>query len=77
MVNNIEDLELIVTDNEVEALVLENNLIKEFRPRYNVNLKDDKSYPFIRITKENFPRIFATRKVCKGRVKNISALTLM
>ena len=48
LVSKIYDLEIIVTDNEVEALVLENNLIKEYKPRYNVNLKDDKSYPFIR-----------------------------
>ena len=73
--NNIEDLELIVTDNEVEALVLENNLIKEFRPRYNVNLKDDKSYPFIRITKENFPRIFATRSVVRDGSKYFGPYT--
>ncbi|MGA7721239.1 MAG: excinuclease ABC subunit UvrC [Ignavibacteriaceae bacterium] len=75
LVNNIEDLELIVTDNEVEALVLENNLIKEFRPRYNVNLKDDKSYPFIRITKENFPRIFATRSVVRDGSKYFGPYT--
>ena len=51
LVNKINDLELIVTDNEIEALVLENNLIKEYKPRYNVNLKDDKSYPYIKSVK--------------------------
>ncbi|MDR3626595.1 MAG: excinuclease ABC subunit UvrC [Ignavibacteriaceae bacterium] len=75
LVNKIEDLELIVTDNEVEALVLENNLIKEFRPRYNVNLKDDKSYPFIRVTKEPYPRIFSTRNVIRDGSKYFGPYT--
>lgn len=60
--SKIADLETIVTDTEMEALILEMNLIKEYRPRYNVNLKDDKSYPYIRVTNERFPRIFPTRK---------------
>ena len=63
LVSKISHIELIVTDNEIEALVLENNLIKKFKPRYNINLKDDKSYPYIRITNEPFPRIFPTRRV--------------
>ncbi len=63
MVNKVNDLELIVTDNEIEALVLENNLIKQFKPRYNINLKDDKSFPFIKVTNEPFPRIYSTRRV--------------
>ena len=62
MVSKINDLEIIATDNEVEALILEFNLIKELRPRYNVSLKDDKSYPYIVITKELFPRVFPTRQ---------------
>jgi excinuclease ABC subunit C len=62
MVSKIKDLEIITTDNEVEALILEFNLIKELKPRYNVNLKDDKSYPYIVITKELFPRVFPTRQ---------------
>jgi excinuclease ABC subunit C len=62
LVNKINDIELVVTDTEVEALVLENNLIKELKPRYNVNLKDDKSFPFIKVTNEPFPRVFSTRR---------------
>lgn len=62
MVSKINDLEIITTDNEVEALILEFNLIKELKPRYNINLKDDKSYPYIVITKEPFPRVFPTRQ---------------
>ena len=62
MVSKIDDLEIITTDTEVEALLLELNLIKELKPRYNVNLKDDKSYPYIIITNEPYPRIFPTRK---------------
>ncbi|MDR3611321.1 MAG: excinuclease ABC subunit UvrC [Ignavibacteriaceae bacterium] len=65
LVSKIADLELIVTDNEIEALVLENNLIKEFKPRYNVNLKDDKSFPYIKVTNEPFPRIFPTRRIIR------------
>ncbi len=61
----ISDFEIIVTDTEMEALILEMNLIKEYRPRYNINLKDDKSFPYIRVTNERFPRIFPTRKIIK------------
>ncbi len=61
LVSHIEHIEWIVTDSEVEALILENNLIKENKPRYNIDLKDDKSYPYIRITREDFPRVFITR----------------
>jgi excinuclease ABC subunit C len=65
LVNKITDLEFIVTDNDVEALILEANLIKEYKPRYNINLKDDKSYPYIRITNEDFPQVFPTRKIIR------------
>ncbi len=61
MVSKISDLEVIVTDSEVEALILEFNLIKELKPRYNVLLKDDKTFPYIVITNERFPRVFPTR----------------
>jgi len=65
LVSQIADMETIITDSEVEALILEANLIKEYKPRYNINLKDDKSYPYIRVTNEPFPRIFPTRKIVK------------
>ena len=63
MLSKATDLEVIVTDTEVEALILEANLIKKYRPRYNVSLKDDKSYPYIVITGEPYPRVFITRQV--------------
>ena len=63
MLKKAADLEIIVTDSEVEALILEANLIKKLKPRYNVNLKDDKSYPYIVITNEPFPRVFVTRDI--------------
>jgi excinuclease ABC subunit C len=75
LVGKIADIEVIVTDNEIEALVLENNLIKELKPRYNVNLKDDKSYPYIKITSEPFPRIFPTRKVVRDGSKYFGPFT--
>ena len=59
------DLEIIVTDNETEALILENNLIKTLRPRYNINLKDDKTYPYICVKNEPFPRVFPTRRIVR------------
>ncbi|MBN2287845.1 MAG: excinuclease ABC subunit UvrC, partial [Candidatus Glassbacteria bacterium] len=63
MVGRVEDFDYIATDNEVEALLLESNLIKEHHPRYNVNLKDDKRYPYLKVTTgEPFPRIFVTRR---------------
>jgi len=62
LMKNMDDLEYIITGNEIEALVLESNLIKEHKPRYNVRLKDDKNYPLIRITKEEFPRICIARR---------------
>ena len=63
LVKRIFDIRFIVVDSETDALLLENNLIKEFQPRYNVLLKDDKSFPWICIKKEPFPRIFSTRNV--------------
>ncbi len=63
MVEHIRDLEIIVTDSEVEALILENHLIKEYSPRYNVRLKDDKTYPYIKVTvQEDFPRVLMVRR---------------
>ncbi len=63
MLSKATDVEVIVTDSEVEALILEANLIKKLKPRYNVNLKDDKSYPYIVITNEPYPRVFVTRQI--------------
>ncbi len=63
LVSKIADMEWIITDTEVEALLLENNLIKQYAPRYNVMLKDDKSYPYLCISNEPFPRVFSTRTV--------------
>jgi len=63
LVKKIHDLKHIVVDSEEDALLLENNLIKQYRPRYNVLLKDDKTYPSICIKKEPFPRVFQTRQI--------------
>lgn len=62
LVQRIHRIEFTIVDSEQDAFLLENSLIKEYQPRYNINLKDDKSYPYIVIKKENFPRIFLTRK---------------
>lgn len=63
MVRKVVDIRTIITDTEGDALLLENNLIKEHQPRYNINLKDDKSYPYITIRKERFPRIYGLRNI--------------
>ena len=63
LVSKIADVEVIVTDTEMEALILENTLIKKLKPRYNIDLRDDKSYPYIVVTNEPFPRVFVTRKI--------------
>ncbi|WP_096189641.1 excinuclease ABC subunit UvrC [Evansella halocellulosilytica] len=65
LVSEIRDFEYIVTSSDIEALLLEQNLIKKHEPRYNVMLKDDKSYPYLKITKEEHPRLITTRKVKK------------
>ena len=65
LVKKIRNIKHIVVDSETDALLLENNLIKKYQPRYNVLLKDDKSYPWICIKKERFPRVFSTRRVIK------------
>lgn len=69
MVSKITDLEVVVTDSEAEALILENNFIKEYQPRYNIMYRDDKSYPYICITKENKPRVYPTRTIIKDGSK--------
>lgn len=65
LVSKIQYLEYTVVDSEMDALLLENSLIKEFQPKYNINLKDDKSYPFIKITKERYPKVFPMRNPVK------------
>lgn len=62
LVTKIRDIETVVVDSEWEALLLENSMIKQFKPRYNIMLKDDKSYPWIAVTREEFPRVFPTRR---------------
>jgi excinuclease ABC subunit C len=70
MVKNIAEFEYILTDNEVEALILEANLIKKHKPKYNVLLRDDKQYPYIKVTtNEKYPRVMKTRKVKKDGAK--------
>lgn len=75
LMQKVTDLQLVVTDSEVEALMLENNLIKELKPRYNVNLRDDKSYPFIKVTNELFPRVYPTRRIIKDGSKYFGPYT--
>ncbi|HEY3876773.1 MAG TPA: excinuclease ABC subunit UvrC [Candidatus Kapabacteria bacterium] len=75
LVSKIADVELILTDSDVEALILENTLIKKLKPRYNVNLKDDKSYPYVVITNEPYPRVFATRKKIRDGSKYFGPYT--
>lgn len=69
LVSEIDDFEYIVTSSDLEALILELNLIKLHDPKYNIMLKDDKSYPYIKITNEEYPRIITTRKVKKDKAK--------
>jgi excinuclease ABC subunit C len=75
LVRKIADLEFIITDSEVEALILENTLIKQHKPKYNILLKDDKSYPYICVTNEPFPRIFHTRKIIRDGSKYFGPYT--
>ncbi len=65
LVKKIHDIKLVVVENETEALLLENNFIKQYKPRYNILLKDDKTYPWFCISNEEYPRIFTTRKRLK------------
>lgn len=76
MVSHIAYFEYIITDSELEALVLECNLIKEHRPHYNTMLKDDKSYPYIRVTvQEDYPRILFCRQVKRDKSKYFGPYT--
>jgi excinuclease ABC subunit C len=69
LVRRISDIKYIIVDTELDALLLENNLIKKYQPRYNIALKDDKTFPWICIKNERFPRVFATRRVIKDGSK--------
>ncbi|MCI8806431.1 MAG: excinuclease ABC subunit UvrC [Clostridiales bacterium] len=76
MVKHIKSFEYIVTDTEVEALILENNLIKKYSPKYNIMLKDDKTYPYIKLTvNEMFPRLYMTRRHDKDKAKYFGPYT--
>ena len=76
LVSRIKDFEVMVTDSEMEALILESNLIKEHKPRYNVNLKDDKRYPYLKVTvDEPFPRILVVRRPKKDKAKYFGPYT--
>ena len=76
MVAKIARFEYIVTDSELEALVIENNLIKENRPRYNTLLKDDKTYPYIKVTvQEEYPRILFSRLMRKDKARYFGPFT--
>ncbi|MBL7575036.1 Excinuclease ABC subunit C [Peptoniphilus asaccharolyticus DSM 20463] len=69
MVSHIADFEYIIVENEIESLILESNLIKDNLPKYNILLRDDKQYPYIKITNEKFPRVLKTRKILKDGAK--------
>ena len=75
LVRNIADIRHMVVETEQDALLLENNLIKKYQPRYNIRLKDDKSYPWICIKNEPFPRVFKTRNVIKDGSKYFGPYT--
>ena len=76
MVKNIDRFEYIITDSELEALILECNLIKKYKPKYNVLLRDDKTYPYIKVTtNEDFPRVLKVRKVIKDKAKYFGPYT--
>ncbi|MCC6291921.1 MAG: excinuclease ABC subunit UvrC [Bryobacterales bacterium] len=66
LIAEARDIHYILVDNEKEALALENNLIKQYKPRFNVLLRDDKTYPYIRLTNEKYPRVYVTRRLRKG-----------
>jgi excinuclease ABC subunit C len=75
LISKISDFDVLATDSEMEALILESNLIKEYKPRYNVNLKDDKRYPYLKVTSEPFPRVLVVRRVKRDKAKYFGPYT--
>jgi excinuclease ABC subunit C len=75
LISKISDFDVLATGSEMEALILESNLIKEHKPRYNVNLKDDKRYPYLKVTSEVFPRVLVVRRVKKDKGKYFGPYT--
>ena len=71
----IEDFEWIVCQDEADAFITEATLIKKFKPKYNVQLKDDKSFPYLKITNEQFPKVFITRKIFNDKSKYFGPYT--
>src|SRR5258708_39562723 len=67
LISEARDVEYILVDNNKEALALENNLIKQWKPRFNILLRDDKTYPYIKLTNEKYPRVYVTRRLLKDR----------
>ncbi|NLI16238.1 MAG: GIY-YIG nuclease family protein, partial [candidate division Zixibacteria bacterium] len=75
LVESIADVETLATNSELEALILESNLVKEYLPKYNVNLKDDKRYPYLKITKETYPRLLVVRRISDDKAKYFGPYT--
>ncbi|HEX9912422.1 MAG TPA: excinuclease ABC subunit UvrC, partial [candidate division Zixibacteria bacterium] len=76
LISKISDFDTIVTDSEIEALILESNLVKEHHPRYNIDLKDDKRFPYVKVsTYEKFPRILVVRRIKKDKAKYFGPYT--
>ena len=75
LLKKIEDFEWIVCQDEADAFITEATLIKKFKPRYNVQLKDDKSFPYLKITREQFPKVFITRKIYNDKAKYFGPYT--
>ncbi len=66
LISDARDIEYILVDNNKEALALENQLIKQWKPRFNILLRDDKTFPYIKLTKERYPRVYVTRRLTQG-----------
>ena len=75
LVDKIEDIQFTIVNSEHDAFILENELIKNYQPKYNINLKDDKTYPYIVIKNESFPRVFITRRKIKDGATYIGPFT--